>query len=257
MKKFTKSIFLLSIVVTLMTSCGEEEVIDPVFTAKSEICNQIIGAEGLYWDLENGVIRTDLPGGVPPQVDNIGGTFSHTDWPLLGFNYPAGWTPEQISGQGTIGVNVYRNDNKGIWRSLAYSAASNATPRQIRDFEVNGVLDFFNLGNNFETVCDLTQTTSPVSGINITYDNIMLRSGSMTAVVISSLTYGSSILQPQANVKVAVAPTSEFSAEVFDTFLAIEWQLLFGNPDTLYDGDSDNDGTPDVYDNYPNDPTRN
>jgi hypothetical protein len=78
----------------------------------------------------------------------------------------------------------------------------------------------------------------------------------MTALVIVSLTAGDNFPSSQANVKVSVAPTNEFNDRVWDTFLAIEWQLLFGNPDTLYDGDRDNDGTPDIYDNFPDDPTR-
>ncbi|MEZ5008435.1 MAG: hypothetical protein R2753_09845 [Chitinophagales bacterium] len=256
MKKFSTLLSGLFILMITITSCGNDEV-NQIANAKSNICSNVTGSEAIYWDLENGIARTDLPGGIPPQVDNIGGTFSHQDFPLLGFNYPVGWTPEQLRGNGTVGVNLMRTSGgQGIWRYVGYSVGNSATARQVRDAEINAFMSFFGLGTSYDMVCSNANISTVASGINISVDNIMLRAGGMTGVVIVSVTFGSSIPIPQANVKVAVAPTNEFSDQIWDTFLAVEWQLLFGNPDTLYDGDSDNDGTPDIYDNFPNDPTR-
>lgn len=256
MKRYS-SLILFICIALLISSCGKEDLAkNQLANATSNICSGISGAQSIYWDISNGIIRTDLPGYVPPSVSNIGGTFSHTNWPLLGFNYPEGWTPEQLDGNGTIGVNLYRNNNQGIWRSVAFSNTNNLSVRQIRDAEINAFMNYFNLGINYDKVCDKVQTVAVTEGINVSYDNILLQAGNMTALVICSVTFGNYIPIPQVNVKVAVAPTNEFNEQVWETFLAIEWQFLFKNPDTLYDGDSDDDGTPDAYDNFPNDPTR-
>ncbi len=256
MKNISNLILIVSIAF-LLTNCGKENNFQAQLASlSSNICDDISGAQSIYWDLSNGVIRTDLPGGIPPTVNNIGGVFSHDDFPLLGFSYPEGWTPEQLSGNGTVGVNLFRNNNQGIWRSVAFSNTNGASLRQIRDAEISAFMNYFGLGTTYDIVCDNMQTNTIISGINVSTDNLLLQAGNMTAIVITSLTYGSAIPISQANVKVAVAPTNEFNEQVWETFLAIEWQFLFKNPDSLNDGDSDDDGTPDAYDNFPFDPTR-
>ncbi|MCP4123895.1 MAG: hypothetical protein GY751_19275 [Bacteroidetes bacterium] len=253
MKPFVRIIVPFLLICIIFQGCSEDDAFD-VANAVSDICNNVTGAEAIHWDLENGIPRTDLPGGIPPNVDVIGGVYSHPVYPLLGFNYPPGWTPETINTSSAEGVNLIRNDNKAVWRWGGYFVQSGVTALQVRDFEVSSLLEFFNLGTAFETVCVNSSNTTVAVGINISTSNILLRAGGSTALVASSITYGSSILTPKANVKVAVAPTTEFPTRVFDTFLAIEFQLLIGNSGT--DDDRDNDGTPDVYDNFPDDPTR-
>lgn len=56
-----------------------------------------------------------------------------------------------------------------------------------------------------------------------------------------------------ASLSVSVAPTAEFDAVVFDTFLPISFQLLIINDEVR---DSDADGYPDQQDQFPFDPTR-
>jgi len=138
---------------------------------------------------------------------------------------------------------------------MGYFVQSGTTAQQVRDFEVSSLLDFFNLGTAFETVCTNASIVTTVPGINVSYSNILLRVGGSIALVSTSVTFVSSIPTPKANVKVSVSPTTEFPSRVFDTFLAIEFQLLIGNS-TGSDDDFDNDGVPDVFDNFPEDPTR-
>src|ERR1700761_8042182 len=61
--------------------------------ATSHICGQVTGVEAIYWDLMNGIPRTDLPNGLP-TVTNPGGTYIHPSFPLLTFIYPSGYTPQ-------------------------------------------------------------------------------------------------------------------------------------------------------------------
>src|ERR1041384_4045158 len=71
--------------------------------ATSQICNQVKGTEAVYWDLMNGIPRTDIPGGLP-TISTVGGTYSHPSYPLLTFIYPPGYTPQTDPSQGYIGV---------------------------------------------------------------------------------------------------------------------------------------------------------
>lgn len=249
-----RTIIMALAVLLTMISCGDNNA-EVVANAVSAICSNVVGPEAIHWDLENGIPRTEFPNGVTPTVSNIGGVFSHSQWPLLGFNYPVGWTPEELSGVYTVGVNLYRNDNQAIWRQIAYPTATNATVVSVREFELDAIEGFFNLPNITanDFICERDDVVTTVPGINIAYSNRMFRKGGFTGMVISSLTFGSSIPSPQANVKVAVAPTNEFPTQVFETFLAIEFQFLIRDPDSPL-SDRDGDGTPDVYDAEPDNP---
>ncbi|HTH83098.1 MAG TPA: hypothetical protein VL490_09195 [Mucilaginibacter sp.] len=70
----------------------------------SKICNDITGAEAVYWDLMNGIPRTDIPGGLP-TIKAMGGVYSHPSFPLLSFTYPTGYTPHTDATAGAVGVN--------------------------------------------------------------------------------------------------------------------------------------------------------
>jgi len=64
---------LLLLSAVLFQGCGEDDVLG-VANAASTICSNVNGAEAIHWDLEHGIPRTDLSGGIPPNVDVIGGT---------------------------------------------------------------------------------------------------------------------------------------------------------------------------------------
>ena len=102
----------------MLKACGNDDNQQITPLSPSQICSQISGNEGLMWDLHNGLIRTDLPGGIPPTINNVGGSYSNLNHPLLGFTSPVGYTPTTIPGAGTVGVNLVRNDNAVVWGYL-------------------------------------------------------------------------------------------------------------------------------------------
>ncbi|MFQ5631462.1 MAG: hypothetical protein ACE5I1_22050 [bacterium] len=240
---------------TILTACGgNNELTAPeqLQAATSQICQNISGAPAIFWDMSNGIIRADLPGGVP-TVKNIGGTFFHEAYPPLSFIYPTGWTPETLAAAQTAGVNLIRQDNRAVWRWLGTAISGVPGPRQIRDFEVNQLLQFFQVNQNVETVCVNEGTNSPAPGIQLTFSSILVRSGGFTAVVGVQVTSMQGLPASQVVIQVSAGPTNEYDELIFDVYLAIGFQLLYGKSSI---SDSDGDGTPDTGDNFPFDPTR-
>src|ERR1043165_8183184 len=118
----------------------------------SQICAQVTGTEAVYWDLMNGIPRTDIPGGLP-TISSVGGTYSHPSYPLLTFIYPPGYVPQTDPNQGYIGVNLYRSDNRSIWRYTAVFLSGNYSPQTVVASEITGLRTFFGSTGAVETVC--------------------------------------------------------------------------------------------------------
>jgi hypothetical protein len=91
------------------------------------------------------------------------------------------------------------------------------------------------------------------SGLDFTFGARLIEFGNFTGLVWVNTVYVASIDAMQVSVSISSAPTTQFDAEVFNTFLPISFQLL-----VIDDGvrDSDLDGTPDNQDNFPFDPNR-
>ena len=252
---FYNPVFYLSILLLLLVtaSCNNDEVNpNAVQNASSQLCNQVTGPKAIYWDLSNGIPRVDLPNGQPPVIDNFGGTFSHPDFPLLGFNYPVGWNPVALRGPQTVGVNLVRQDGNGLWRWFSTSVNGLVGARQLRDFEITTMRQNLGLSANVTNICVNEGTASPAPGIVQSFSNILISVDGFTALVVANVTNVEGLPTTQTNVQVAIGPSAQFDELIFDVYLAIGFQLLYGDRPR----DSDGDGVIDLRDNFPNDPTR-
>jgi hypothetical protein len=164
-----------------------------------------------------------------------------------------GWAPETIAAEQTVGVNLIRQDGRAVWRWLGTAVNGVANARQVRDLEVTQLIQFLGLSGNVETVCFNETSSVPAPGILLNNSNILIRVDGSTAVVGAQTSFIDGLPATQIGVQVAVGPTNEYDQLIFDVFLAIGFQLLYGN-DTIMD--SDGDGVIDSLDNFPFDPTR-
>ncbi|MDF9800272.1 hypothetical protein OKW21_005535 [Catalinimonas alkaloidigena] len=254
------NLFTFVISLLLITACSKEDgaAVGPdINNASSQLCQNVRGAEAIYWDLSNGIPRTDLPGFVPPTVRTPGGSFFHPDFPPLSFEYPAGYSTETIRASHSAGVNLIRQDNQVVWRWLSTTASGFPSAREIRQGEIQQMLQFLGVNaNNIELLCLNEGQINPASGITTRSSTALIRSGGFTALVAAQVTALESLPTSSISIRMAVGPTAEFSQLVFDTFLAIEWQMLYRSSGGVTLDDRDGDGTPDVQDRFPDDPSR-
>lgn len=256
MNTFHISPFLLSILSLCLFSCNRTQI-DPSANAVSQICTDIVGPEAIYWDVRNSVPRGDLPGGVP-TIKNLGGQFTHPGFPLLGFTYPTGWAPETLTDPSgtTVGVNLLRQDNQAIYRWVSYQAANFVSVEDVLTFEINGMLDFFGNPGTIQRVCINQATDNSLGNIVRSAASRLIRAGNLSAIVNVNLTYVDGLPTTFINVQITAGPTAEFNTLIVDTFLPIDWQMLINPSDSSVFDDSDGDGVNDVYDRFPQDPSR-
>jgi hypothetical protein len=249
-----KKLFPIITLLFTLASCNNDEEIGPnLDNVTSQLCNNVRGAEGLYWDLSNGVPRTDLPNFMPPTVKQFGGSFLHPDFPPMSFEYPAGYTTETLRGQQTVGVNLVRQDNQVVWRWLTTWANGFPSARQLKQQEIGRMLQFFGQNaNNVQEVCLNEGQTSSVAGITIRRSVSFIRARQFSALVSAEVTQVQGLPTSSVTLRVSAGPTAEYDQLVFDTFLAIEFQMLYASGGGMID--SDGDGVADPYDSEPNNP---
>ncbi len=93
-----KVIFFVTLIV-LLAACGggtsqlppDDSPDFPFQNARSESCADTRGAEALYWDFMNGVIRADYPDTIRLIPYAPGTHFFHPVQPLYSFIYPSDW----------------------------------------------------------------------------------------------------------------------------------------------------------------------
>ena len=246
------SITLFFLLLFIVTGCSDNST-NSTANLQSEICGNVRGGEAVFWDIMNGVPRGDIPGGVP-TIKNPGGTYIHPTIPLLGFQYPAGYTPQTDFTQNAIGVNVIRNDNGSIWRQTQIAVLNPVRARDVLATEINTLLAFFGgNANNIQVVCS-NEGTRPsdqlAPGFVVDFANRFIRFNGVSAVITASVTFTPSGLNSIVIQKMA-SPTDQFENEILNTYLPISWQLLFTNGG---ERDSDGDGVPDNRDLCPNTP---
>ena len=218
----------------------------------SQACPQLGGIEGLYYDLMNGIPRTDIPGGIP-TVKQIGGSYTHPTVPLLSFIYPAGYAPQTDNTQGAVGVNLVRSDNRSVWRYTVITVFSNPTPIDVLNFEVAQMRNFLQATGAIQTVCSQQASLPRAPGIVTNAASVLITFDGFTSVITAAITSQEGLGAVQVAITMSVAPTAEFGTEVLNTWLPIGFQLLYkdnGEPD------SDGDGFNDTVDNAPFDPAR-
>lgn len=241
----------------LLLGCGGEDApgnTSGTSTAYvSTLCPELSGMEAIAWDLYGGVIVTDPV--LPPPAPS-GATYGHPDLPLLGFSYPAGWTPTSIRGQGVVGVDLVRDDQRALWRTVSGPAQVGTTAEGVATAELEGTRAFFGLSAGGTEVCRhrASGEASPGTGILATLDHRLVRIDGQTTIVAVQVTTVSPTLAPSVSVRTVSAPTAEMADRVYDTFLAIDWQLLYGGGSN--ENDRDGDGVWDVFDAFPDDPDR-
>lgn len=249
----------LLIILILSFSCSDndEPTVQDIRNVNSQLCTNVSGVEGLYWDLSNGAIRGDVPGGVP-TVAQIGGQFRHSGHPLLGFTYPSGYSPVELRQDNPllIGVNLRRDDNQSIWRYYLQTVYSAITATQVLQSEINQFLNAVGgNGQNLELICTNNGSgTEPNTGMQQTFASRMIRSQGFTGVFVVDVKVFPDLGFSFIATQVSFSPSADFENEILNTYLPVSWQLLFTNSGSS--PDRDGDGVPDDLDRHPDDPTR-
>ncbi|MFB2119433.1 hypothetical protein [Parapedobacter sp. 2B3] len=208
-------VYVCTIMVCLTLSCGKRDNISSesqLANMTSQLCPNVRGVRALYWDLNNGVLRGDIPGGVP-TIKNPGGYYINSGYPALGFQMPQGYQAFELSGNSTIGVNVLRNDNNVLWRYVTTTLFGLTNAQQVVQNEVNQMLA--NLGNpEFSIVCSDGGTQQLAPGMQTTTATRLVRAGSFTALIAVNVNASPSLGSSFVGIQMTMAPTAEYDAMV-------------------------------------------
>jgi hypothetical protein len=251
--------FIVPLLALILISCNNDETPTPegIRNVNSQICQEIRGVEGLYWDISNGGNRGDIPGGVP-TVAQVGGNFIHSGHPMLGFIYPSGYSAVELRQDNPelIGVNLLRNDNQAVWRYYLQTVFTRTNATQVLQSEINQFLNFVGEnGQNWERVCERNESGFQPSGnIEQTFASRLIRARGFTGVFVVDVKVFPDLGFSFIATQVSFSPTADFENEILSTYLPVSWQLLFTNRGSS--PDRDGDGVPDDLDRAPDDPTR-
>lgn len=254
--------FALAVVILSLAACGGggggggggQQAAQALQQTPSILCPDLVGAEGLAWDLYNGVLRTDS---VLPVAPPAGPAYIHPGAPLLNFTHPTGYTPftRSVSIQ-DFGVDLVRDDSQVVWRDYRVSIPGTVPATAIRDGEIQGVLNHLGVNGPITTVCARDGRGFDAFGNIATQSNIMFRVGNHTAIVLTTAFVFQGTGFTTTSRKVYLAPTAEFGARVLDTFLAIDYQMNLGDDSGFRDSDGDGWRDPaDIEPLNPNEPT--
>lgn len=237
----------------VMAACTERDEVGVPISRTTPLCDGLVGIDAIGWEYYNGVPVTDPI--FPPPVP-VGAVYGHSAFPLLGFMHDPGWTAFEIDTYDTQGVDLVRNDNRAIWRYVFVTLNGVPTNEAVIDFEVGLASKFFGV-LTWNQPCERQATgeIAPGSGIVTSVDNRLLRGPDRTLLISTAVTPFPGLPTSGVYIRLLSAPTEEWGPRLYDSFMAIDWQLLVGDPDRTT-SDRDGDGWIDEFDRYPDDPTR-
>jgi hypothetical protein len=217
--------------------------------ARSVSCDATRGAEALYWDFMNGVIRVDYPETIRFLPFPPGSTFIHPTQPLYNFSFPPGWQVDTlIDGPSNLaGANVVRPDGQVVWRRLSFAVSGTVSPNDYLNFEIDQMRDILGIAGPIDFVC-----SPPSNGTNAA---ALIRTGDFTANVSVQVFVSPFLGGTVSNIfaQVAIAPTAEYNARAVDVFFPLSGQMNLGggssDPECSDGIDNDGDGQTD----YPDD----
>ncbi len=206
----------------------------------------------MMWSLvESGTLLnpSELP---TPGVGWV--NYIHPTWPLLGFLHPPDWAPTTLAAEQTVGVDLLRNDAGGLYHNFGTWDMRGVPVEAWVDETIDRALVLMNAAGTPTVLCSLPATTRQLApgvsqvasgAVVATDDTVVL--GSVTLISVDGL------VGTNVTITTVGGRSNEFNDLADDVFFPIYFQLLIGREPLQ---DTDSDGTPDVNDNFPLDPTR-
>lgn len=240
--------------VMLLTACGAGGAgprPDRFANARSNSCGSISGLAALYWDYMNGVLRADYPETIRQVPFAIGGSVTNPVQPLYSVIYPAGWAANVLvdpSIQQT-GLHLFRQDGHALWHRRNETVVGTFSSAQVVQSVVNAFYADMAPGAALDVVCS---ADSPPGAFALDVSARIVRFGDYTANVTVQTAYLSGLTT--AFVQVALAPSAEYGATLYNVFFPLTAQMGpgggSGTPECNDGVDNDGDGRTD----FPDDP---
>lgn len=180
--------------------------------------------------------------------------YIHPTWPLLGFLHPPDWAPTSLGGEQTAGVDLLRNDSGGHYHNIGTWDLRAVPIGAWLDDAIDRSLSLMQASGDPAVLCASPPTRRTVApgvaqattaAVVVTDDTVVLGFVSLNGV--------DGLVGNNVSVNTVGSRRAEFDRIAEEVFFPIYFQLLIGRPPLQ---DTDQDGTPDVDDAFPLDPTR-
>ncbi len=233
-------------------ACGDDDGVEPLASATSQLCSEVSGVEAVYWDLINGVPRGDLPSTaftIPFTIDFTQSPYSNSTSLLLGFMVPQGWTvfdAVDVSGFGipgtAAGADLIRADRRAVWRYMLNAQVTGGfTSAGILDAEINTTTNLVGSSGPSTVECEFSlQRTGIVGPESITAK--LVRAGDFTIFARTHVIIVQGVSASYSSF-ISVAPTAESGQLITDIYVPMITQLYGGGSEPAACADGvDNDG---------------
>jgi len=252
-----KTYFLIILsILLLLFSCSNDDssetIENELNNVQAQFCNNFQGPAAAYWNMSNGVF---LPFSELPMIQNPGGRITNDLQPLLSLEYPKGFSGFQIidNQTATLGLDILRNDNAVFFRWIPVSTSFNVSSfDEIIAREINTMFAVYGHNGSFDVVCS-RNINQEFEGLLVNFNARLLRFGEFTGLVWVRSVVVPGLGNVNSAIQISAAPTVEFDARSFDTFLPFNFQLHV-RPDGGGFIDNDGDGSPAHLDPDDNDP---
>lgn len=241
-----KPLCFLMMVLLLIFSCSSNDdsngndisdFLNNYVTQCNDETTTITGGKAAYWDFANA-----KPIGLTqvPLIKNPGQQFIHSLQPLLGFTIPQGFSAFELTNPQTqtIGVDVLRNDNAVFFRWIPTSSVigQQISSQSFIANEINNLFSFYNFNGTPEVICSEFKQ-EVFATIPREFNARLIRFNGRIAQVWVITTYAAS--STYITTSVVTAPEDEYSAQVANTFLPINYQLYVNDNGDIVDQDGD------------------